>query len=283
MQMGKRITEMGGVIKKRCEVIGATFDENKKVKSVKTAAGEEFFADHFISNAHPEVTIDLFGEDHFPVPYVKRIRSLKNSDGMFVLHIALKDKALKYRNHNIFQINNRDVWDLTCTPEEWPNFFMISFPPNSKDPEYAQSISVICGMTYKEFDEWKDTFHTDSEGESRGAAYEALKEKKAQLVLDAVEDHLPDIRKQMISYSSATPLTQRDYTYTPNGSGYGIERDADNPFRTMINSKTAISNLYLTGQNVTLHGVLGTSLTAILTCSNIVDKSELLTKIRGHQ
>jgi len=62
-------------------------------------------------------------------------------------------------------------------------------------------------------------------------------------------------------------------------SGYGIAKDSNAPFKTLINAKISIPNVYLTGQNLTLHGILGVSLTALLTCFNLVDKKELLKKI----
>lgn len=279
IQMGKKIREMGGIIETRAEVVGAHYDENGNVKSLVLSDGREVKGKHFISNAHPDVTIKIFGKDHFPPSYVSRIQSLENTGGMFVLHLALKEKKLKYLNYNIFQINNEDVWDLTYTQDNWPNFFMISIPPVSSDPEYANSLSVICGMAWQEVARWSGTCNNELCATSRGEDYEAFKKMKAEKVLDAIEEHIPGIRDMVLSYTCSTPLTQRDYTMSPEGSGYGIAKDSASPFKTMINTKTAIPNLYLTGQNITLHGILGVSLTAILTCSNIIEKKALMKRI----
>jgi all-trans-retinol 13,14-reductase len=281
IQMAKRIRALGGVIETRAEVVGANYNEDGRVESLVLNDGREIKGNHFISNAHPDTTIRIFGSDHFPPAYVARIRSMENTGGMFVLHVALKDKKLRYKNYNIFQINNEDVWDLTYTLENWPNFFMISIPPNSTDPEYANSLSVICGMSWEEVKQWAETYNNDLAPVSRGEDYEAFKRSRAEKVITAVEEHIPGIRDMILSYSCSTPLTQRDYTLSPEGSGYGIAKDSSSPFKTMINTKTAIPNLYLTGQNITLHGILGVSLTAILTCSNIIDKASLLKKINS--
>lgn len=281
VQMGKVIRNLGGVIKNRSEVVSAKYSDDEKVSAVVLEDGSEIRGEHFISNIHPAVTINLFGEDRFPSSFVRRIKNLENTGGMFVLHIALKENRLEYKNHNIFQVNNDDVWDLSYTEEEWPNFYMISIPPNSKSPNYALSLSVICGMAWAEVKPWENSYNNEMDPQRRSEEYENFKELKSQKVIDAIEEHIPDIRDMILSYTASTPLTQRDYTLSPEGSGYGIAKDSDNPFKTMINAKTAVQNLYLTGQNITLHGILGVSLTAILTAGQIVDKSELLSKIRN--
>lgn len=279
--MGRKIRQWGGELRTKAEVKSAEYNADGSVQAVVLTDGIRVYGKHFIANAHPLNVIDLFGEAHFPKAYVDRLRSLPNSGGMFVLHLALKDGVLPYMNYNIFQINNKNVWNLQCTPEQWPNFFMISSMPTKKDPEFVTSLSVICGMDWEWVKAWEASYNNEMHAQSRGEAYEAFKEKMAQRVLDALEEHIPGIREMILSYSASTPLTQRDYTLSPFGSGYGFSKESDQPFRSMIHTKTAIPNLYLTGQNITLHGILGVSLTAILTCGNIIDKQHLLQEIRS--
>ena len=51
----------------------------------------------------------------------------------------------------------------------------------------------------------------------------------------------------------------------------------------MINShivpRTKIKNLYLTGQNINLHGIIGVALSAILTAGEFVGVNTLIDKI----
>ena len=64
-----------------------------------------------------------------------------------------------------------------------------------------------------------------------------------------------------------------------NGNMYGYVKDASNPMKTLIPSKTKLDNLYLTGQSINMHGVLGVTIGAVVTCSEIVGKEYLVTKI----
>ena len=47
----------------------------------------------------------------------------------------------------------------------------------------------------------------------------------------------------------------------------------------MISGKTKLDNLFLTGQNLNLHGILGVSVSALKTCSEIFGLPYLLGKI----
>ena len=71
---------------------------------------------------------------------------------------------------------------------------------------------------------------------------------------------------------SSTPLTYRDYTATPEGSAYGVRKDWHSPMMTLLTPKTPIPNLLLTGQSLTLHGLLGVSMTSLFTCAEILGK-----------
>jgi len=64
---------------------------------------------------------------------------------------------------------------------------------------------------------------------------------------------------------TSTPLTWRDYTGAPRGTAFGLRKDWRNPLLTFITPRTPLPNLLLTGQNLIVHGVEGTTMTALLT------------------
>ena len=47
----------------------------------------------------------------------------------------------------------------------------------------------------------------------------------------------------------------------------------------MTATKTKLDNLYLTGQCINMHGVLGVTIGAVLTCTEILGKEYLIDKI----
>ena len=72
-----------------------------------------------------------------------------------------------------------------------------------------------------------------------------------------------------------------DYTGTPEGSAYGVLKDCRNPLASFLPVRTKIQNLLLTGQSINLHGCLGTTITAVSTCAELVG-TEYLTKKIAH-
>jgi all-trans-retinol 13,14-reductase len=113
----------------------------------------------------------------------------------------------------------------------------------------------------------------------RGTAYADFKARHSEILLNTVLQHVPELAGNIIAQSTATPLTYRDYTHTPNGAMYGILKHVYEPARTTIATRTRIPNLLQTGQNINLHGVLGVSITAIATCAELVGMDHLLKKI----
>jgi len=60
---------------------------------------------------------------------------------------------------------------------------------------------------------------------------------------------------------------------------YGIVKNYKDPLRTFIDPRTKLPNLYLTGQNLNMHGILGVSLSALATCVAITGNESIIEKI----
>ena len=128
-------------------------------------------------------------------------------------------------------------------------------------------------LTYMKFDDtlpWSSTKNTVAEKADRGQSYAEFKEKHEQLFIDELSKKFPGLRENILAVYSSTPLSYRDYIGGAEGSMYGYLRDADNPMRTAISPRTRIPNLYLTGQGVNMHGILGVTIGAVATCSYIL-------------
>ena len=51
---------------------------------------------------------------------------------------------------------------------------------------------------------------------------------------------------------------------------YGIIRDKNFPTQTLVSQRTKIPNLFMTGQSINFHGVMGVTVTAKITCEQIM-------------
>ena len=130
---------------------------------------------------------------------------------------------------------------------------------------------------------WKETFNTTADENDRGESYEAFKTRKPDRFLDEIELKFPGIKDCIQSVHTSTPLSYRDYIGGHNGNMYGYVKDSNNPMKTFIPSKTKLDNLYLTGQSINMHGVLGVTIGAVVTCSEILGKEYLVNKINQNQ
>ena len=62
---------------------------------------------------------------------------------------------------------------------------------------------------------------------------------------------------------------------------YGYRKDCENITLSQVPIYTKIKNLYLTGQNINLHGICGVPLTAINTAEAIVGENIIVNKINN--
>jgi len=279
-QLIKQFKLHGGEIYKYKEVV--QFDvENNTVSSVKMKDGTSVSSRFFISNVDPKATLKMAGESNFRKAFVNRIASLEGGVSAFSLYIVFKPKTFKYLNHNYYHFkNSSEVWTAHDYKQEtWPKAFMASMNASKNTEVWAEGMTFITYMKYEDLKSWEQTFNTTTEESDRGESYEAFKSRKTEKFLNAIEIKFPGIRECIQSVHSSTPLSYRDYIGGYNGNMYGYVKDSNNPMKTFIASKTKLNNLFLTGQSINMHGVLGVTIGAVVTCSEILGKEYLVNKI----
>lgn len=252
------------------------------ISSVELSDGRQIFGKTFISNCDLSKTLDMVGPGHFRQAYRSRIQHLENSVSAFILYIVLKKGSLKYFNHNLYHYDTDDVWDtLNYTEQNWPKGFALFSQYSSRNPDYADSLIMMGYMHYKDLEPWSKSVNIIPNHETfRGEGYAEFKEKKSQQMLEALYRRMPELKGKIESYYSSTPLTYRDYMGTRDGTLYGIAKDYRDPLKTFISPKTKVPNLYLTGQNLNLHGVLGVTVSSVVTCSELLGQNYLIKKIQ---
>lgn len=279
--MAWNIREHGGVIHRNAEVKKIIVEE-AEAKSVLLADGRHIYAKNFISNMHPVQTLEMTESNLIKQAYKSRIKNLQNTIGGFVINIVFKKGTFKYVKHNYYYTKENHEWDTTShTDENWPLSYCVFFTASSRSPEYAEAMTLLAYMRFEEVEQWAGTFNTVSDENDRGADYEAFKKRKAEQFLDCAEEKFPGLREKIDQYYTATPLSYRDYIGNADGSMYGIAKDHSNPLKTFISPRTKIPNLYLTGQNLNLHGILGATMSGLVTCTAFLGNENIIEKIRN--
>lgn len=277
----REIVSRGGKCIKHAKVVKLV-EENGAVTHALTDDGKRYDGKLFISNVHPTKTLELLQTDMIKKAFRTRLNSLENSISTFFVNIVLKKNTLPYLNHNYYYFDESDAWSvLNYTDETWPKGYALYYAATSKNEKYADGVTVMTYMRYDEVKQWQHTFNTVTNEISRGEDYEAFKKERAERLFKLVEQRFPGFTDAIESYYAATPLSVRDYIGTDDGSLYGVVKDYKEPMRTFISPRTKIPNLLLTGQNLNLHGILGVTVSAISTCSEILGKDYLVSKIRN--
>lgn len=272
--LAKSIQSFGGTILKNAEIEEFVCDEEKATE-ILLKDGSRIQADYFISNIHPQATIDKIHSKLIRKAYRERINNLENTISNFTIFIKFKENNVEYLNYNFYYYDNDSVWSFNdYDPKKWPQNYLYMHQCAKNQSKYAKSAQVIAYMNYSEVKQWENT----TVGK-RGSDYETFKKEKAEKLLNKLEESFPGIKESIESVYTSTPLTYRDYIATKNGSMYGIIRDKNFPTQTLVSQRTKIPNLFMTGQNINSHGILGVIIGALITCSEFLGMNNIIREI----
>ncbi|PLX03446.1 MAG: hypothetical protein C0595_07155 [Marinilabiliales bacterium] len=189
----------------------------------------------------------------------------------------MKDSSFDYINHNYQYFKQKDVWYPSYYDEKkWPEHFFLQTPPLSEDDKHCNCVQILTAMKFDEVAKWSDTTKRN-----RGEDYHKWKEEKAQKLINLVEEKFKGFKDKIEDINISTPLSFRDYIGTSDGSMYGRISDYNNVVSNYVSHRTKIPNLFLTGQNLNLHGALGVSLSALITSGEFVNLRKLLEEINN--
>ena len=246
-RLAEQIRSLGGKVLTGAQVSGIEQTDGAVTGVRVRRRGAEFLpADIVVSDIHPAATVALIGRDA-PVRkvYRDRISALENGRGVFTANIALKPGTLPYLNKNIFIQHGQDR-------------LMIHFYLPEKDIDgYATHVDLIMPVdsgpdpaSPKAYAEWK---------------YALLHQS-----LELAETRVSGLRDAISAVWTSTPHSWEQFTGSPGGSAFGIQKDWRNPIGTLLSPRTPLKGLFLTGQNLNLHGLLGVSITSFLSCREIL-------------
>ena len=268
------IEKAGGEVIANAEVVNIKV-ENHQVTGVVTKNGHTYQADSYISDVHPDVLLRLVDDGAFPTAFKKRVSEIPETVSSFKVFIKFKDQTFPYLNHANYWLNNYKVTN-SLQSDNWPQSLMYVTPPVENQGAFAETMVVITEMDYQWMQPWENTLTGH-----RGATYEKWKQAMTEKVLDRMERLYPDFRDHIDFVFASSPLTIRDYYGNKEGSNYGFLKDSNNLMLSQMSVFTKVKNLYLTGQNVNIHGLCGVTLTAIETAEALVGRNAIVRKINN--
>lgn len=269
------IKERGGQVLTKHQVQEIECDE-KQATAVITTTGERFAADLVISAIHPAKTMQMVNSRLIRPAYRQRIAEGRNTTSAFTVYLKFRKDAMPYMDHNFYYYRGDSVWGCEQYDDQsWPKFLLYMHFCQEEHPVYATTGEILTYMTMDEVRQWEGT-HVGRRGES----YEAFKRKKAEAAITALEEEMPGIREKIEAYYTSTPLTYIDYTGVPDGALYGMMKDVSLLGSAGVSSKTRVPNLLLSGQSITLHGMMGVLAGSMVTCSEVLTMEEIISQLK---
>jgi all-trans-retinol 13,14-reductase len=273
--LANSIRSAGGAVFTNCKVVNIKCDDSKAV-GVELEDGTIVEADSFICNTHPHTMLSMVEETPLiRKAYRERIGSLDNTIANFTVYIKFKDNTVPYLNSNFYYYDKPDIWDsINYDSSHYPESYLFMHQCHKENPIFAQSAEMIGYMHYSEVAKWENTYVGH-----RGEDYKEFKQFKAGQMIAELEESFPGISSSIESYETSSPLTYRDYTGTFHGSMYGVVRDKNFPIQTLVSQRTKIPNLFMTGQNINSHGILGVSIGSAITCAEFLGLNTIINEI----
>ncbi len=260
--LAEQIHGFGGEVRTNATVT-SIIDYGGKAVGVRVNKDEFIEADYVIAAQHPQAVMQLLADSPtIRKVYRRRIASLQNSFGMFTANIQLKSGTNPYENRNIYiHKADADLWNVRGQSAE---SVLVNFYHNE------DALDLLTPLRWETVAQWSMM----PQGR-RGQDYVEYKEQKTEECLQLIEQRLPYLRGAIEKVYTSTPLSYQNYTLTYHGAAFGIKKDYRSPLTTILSPRTPLENLYLTGQNLNLHGVLGVSMTSVLTCAELLGMDTL--------
>ena len=240
-QLAVYITRHGGRILLSQRVGQLTMESERLV--VKTTDYTVHF-DAVISSLHPKQLLALSQIPVYRPATIKRIMASDETAGSFKTYIPLEPNTIRYDAMTHYM------------PEHQ---LLIMTPCTESGQTYARTIETVMPLNYDQLkDDWK------KDRKAHYAEYEQFKQQKEKDVIKLIDSVYPGVSKHIRAVFSSTSLTYRDDYLSPEGAMFGMKESVGSV-------RTRVRGLYVTGQNIFLHGLCGVAMTAKQTVQALCD------------
>lgn len=256
--------------------------EGKKAIGVKMSDGKIFKAKNVISgagilNTYGKLLPERIRSKH---QLQSKLSKVKRSVAHACLYIGLEGSPeeldLPKTNYWIYP---KDLDHDACV-ERYLNDINSEFPvvyisfPSAKDPDWNRrhpgksTIDIITLVPYERFDRWKETSWM-----KRGEEYDSLKESISNRLLEVLYKYMPQVEGKVSHFELSSPLTTQHFVNYDEGEIYGLDHSPKRFRQEILQPRTPIKNLYLTGQDVVTAGVAAALFSGAITTSAMLGKN----------
>jgi all-trans-retinol 13,14-reductase len=276
------IEDAGGRLLLKAEV-EEILVQSGRARGVRLANGQELMAPVVISDTGISNTIGRLLPDHEAqrLGLLAKLKGAPPSTGHICLYVGLAESAeslgLEATNLWVYPDYDHDriVEESSKTAAGRLPVAYISFP-SAKDPHWNQrrgdraTLEIISLVPYEWFEAWEDKPWL-----KRGAEYEDLKGQLSEKLLRVLYEQLPQLRGKVELAELSTPLSTRHFGNQRRGEIYGLACTPERFALRWLTPRTPIKGLFLTGQDIVAHGVVGSLYGSLVSASAILGRNVL--------
>ncbi|HNZ65178.1 MAG TPA: NAD(P)/FAD-dependent oxidoreductase [Smithella sp.] len=262
----RRFKALGGTLVLDNGVNKISFSEGR-VTGVILETGDSIAADAVVAAVHPKVLLQLLDEHVLRESFCRRIRGLKETEGVLCVHAGVNAEAHPEIHHNIYRLH-RDEHGVIHDG--------VFYQLRDSGCPGVNLLSIITKSLYQDWMPWEKTVTGQ-----RGKEYEEKKMSAARDLMKKAGAIFGDLKDARI-VDVYTPLTIRDYVNAPEGACYGIMRSSRQLLKAISLNNLPIPGLCLAGQNALAPGVMGCLFGAFNAVRQIMGAERFAREIRGN-
>ncbi|MEG6550704.1 NAD(P)/FAD-dependent oxidoreductase [Desulfocurvibacter africanus] len=235
---------------------------------VRLADGEVINCSGCVATLHPAKLAAMLPQSVFRQTYLRRLQALEETPSAYMIFGKLDNPPPTLLDRNYFVLPRTDIdsYFRPDTPfDELPIY--ISASHGSESGTSKTGVILLAAAPPNQVARW-----TDSRLGARPPEYVEFKRDILARLQERAERHCPELRG-MALLEGATPLTFRDYANSQLGGLYGASHKIT---QSSPMPRTKLKGLYLAGQSIIAPGVLGTLISAMVTCANILGAENIL-------
>ncbi len=246
--------------------------KNGRVEGVVTKDGKIFESPLIISDVNPNLLVKMFPPESQPI-LLRRTKGLQYSLSCFILYLAtdldLRRMGFPYFTYLRFLHDLEEEHRMLCRDDVPKNPTLIVSIPTLLDPLLAPPgqhlLKVLITVPYGYRERW---------GGAYPEKYRQIKEEFSQKMIELLELKLiPHLRKHLLFYEAATPLTLEGYTGNERGAMYGLASIPRQMGPWRPSHRVPIPGLFQVGHYTRpSHGIVGASLSGLFCARSILQK-----------
>ncbi len=256
--------------------------DNGKAVGVKVCCRDKgrdqvkiFNADTIISSVGAHITYDQLVPKTFPIKFRSELEAFPPGSFHVCAYVGFKESPAKlgFRGENYWIYNS---YDHNHAFEKRNNVLngeisgcFLSFP-SLKDPEsVGHTAELISFIGHEPFMHWMET-----RWGKRGSSYAKMKRQVGEDLIGFVDSRFPGFADLVDFCEVSTPLSTANFTGHKQGCIYGLPCVPEKFTAEWLSPRTPIANLYLSGSDISGHGIVGALMGGAMT-TLVASKSKL--------